>query len=445
MKKIINYLLVIALVIVHFIPVADAATITINKAVKDQIYNAYKIFDVTNAGNSYAYSIDSSNDWFEVVKKYATDNEKTFTLKRVGNTTKYVVVPGEKFSSNDHAKSFAEYLNENLANKKATASAKATGTTVEITVDEAGYYFVDSSLGALCILHTAATTMKVDEKNTEPTIKKEASQTTASIGQEVTFTVTVTAGGAADTSYIVHDKMTDGLDLVANTIEIKVNDVAVLADNYTITTSDHEFDIEFKQTYTATLDKNTDIVITYKAIVNEKAIETSNVTNEVKLTYGQSSSTEGKVTIKNYDFELVKVNEAGEQLSGAKFKLYDAKDNEVLLVKEGDSYRPAKNGENGVEIEAGKVRINGLASGTYFLEETQAPEGYNQLVARHEFEIKDADLLEQAAVKVVNTTGTILPSTGGIGTILFLTIGTIMVIGFGVLLVTKLRLSKMSI
>lgn len=445
MKKIINYLLVIALVIVHFIPVADAATITINKAVKDQTYNAYKIFDVTNAGNSYAYSIDSSNDWFEVVKKYATDNEKTFTLKRVGNTTKYVVVPGEKFSSNDHAKSFAEYLNENLANKKATASAKATGTTVEITVDEAGYYFVDSSLGALCILHTAATTMKVDEKNTEPTIKKEASQTTASVGQEVTFTVTVTAGGAADTSYIVHDKMTDGLDLVANTIEIKVNDVAVLADNYTITTSDHEFDIEFKQTYTATLDKNTDIVITYKAIVNEKAIETSNVTNEVKLTYGQSSSTEGKVTIKNYDFELVKVNEAGEQLSGAKFKLYDAQDNEVLLVKEGDSYRPAKNGENGVEIEAGKVRINGLASGTYFLEETQAPEGYNQLVARHEFEIKDADLLEQAAVKVVNTTGTILPSTGGIGTILFLTIGTIMVIGFGVLLVTKLRLSKMSI
>ncbi len=445
MKKILNYLLVIALVIVQFIPVADAATITINKAVKDQTYNAYKIFDVTNAGNSYAYSIDSSNDWFEVVKKYATDNEKTFTLKRVGNTTKYVVVPGEKFSSNDHAKSFAAYLNENLANKTATASAKATGQTVEITVDEAGYYFVDSSLGALCILHTAATTMKVDEKNTEPTIKKEASQTTASVGQEVTFTVTVTAGGAADTSYIVHDKMTDGLDLVANTIEIKVNDAAVSADNYTITTSDHGFDIEFKQTYTATLAKNTDIVITYKALVNEKAIETSNVTNEATLTYGQSSSTESKVIIKNYDFELVKVNEAGEQLSGAKFKLYDAKDNEVLLVKEGDSYRPAKAGEKGVEIEAGKVRINGLASGTYFLEETQAPEGYNQLVARHKFEIKDADLTEQAAVKVVNTTGTILPSTGGMGIVLFLTIGTIMVIGFGVLLVTKLRLSKMSI
>ena len=49
------------------------------------------------------------------------------------------------------------------------------------------------------------------------------------------------------------------------------------------------------------------------------------------------------------------------------------------------------------------------------------------------------------AIEVVNTAGSVLPSTGGMGTTLFIAIGSMMVLGFGVLLVTKLRLSKMSI
>ena len=43
---------------------------------------------------------------------------------------------------------------------------------------------------------------------------------------------------------------------------------------------------------------------------------------------------------------------------------------------------------------------------------------------------------------VVNKTGAELPSTGGIGTMLFILIGSVMVIGFGILLVTKLRMAK---
>lgn len=445
MKKILNYLLVIALVLVQFIPVVDAAKITVNNSVNGQTYNAYKIFDVTKseAGN-YAYSIDSSSPWFSIVKEYASNNAGTFTLTRVGTTSKYVVTPGEKFTDEDHAKAFAAYLNNNKGTIEADGTAKATGETVEIEVDEAGYYFVDSSLGALCALHTAADEITVEEKNTEPTIKKEASQETAGVGEEVTFTITVTAGGAADTSYIVRDTMSNGLDLVADSIEITVGEEEVSESNYEISTSEHGFVIEFNQSYTASLEKNTDIVITYNAIVNKDAIVDDGVTNEAKLEYGESSTVE-TITLNNYDFELVKTDEDENELTGAKFKLYNAQGKEIILVLEEDSYRPAMAGENGVEIEAGRVRINGLSSGTYYLEETQAPEGYNQLTSRFEFEIEDADLIGDAAVVVENTTGTILPSTGGMGTVLFLVIGSIMVIGFGVLLVTKLRMAKMSI
>lgn len=450
MKKFLKYLLVMALVLVQFIPVVDAATITINKAVKGQTYNAYKIFDVTKSGKNYAYSInstknDNTNPWFAIVNEYATKNPTQLTLNKVGTTTKYVVVPGEKFD----AKAFADYLNANKGTIDEDASATATSTTVEITVAEAGYYFVDSSLGALCILHTATDKLVVEEKNAEPSIAKTASQATAGVGDTVNFTVTVTAGGSADTSYIVTDEMTEGLDLNTNSFEIKVKNVAVDASNYTITpntTGEKDtFEIVFKEAYTAALAKDTEIVITYTAVVNEKAIIPSEVVNKVKLTYGNSSTTEITVRIPNYDFELVKTNEAKEELTGAKFRLYDAQGKEISLVKVEDYYRPAKAGETGVEIEAGRVMVKGLASGTYFLEETKAPEGYNQLTSRHEFEITNADLVDETAVNVVNTTGVILPSTGGIGTILFLAIGSVMVIGFGVLLVTKLRLTKMSI
>lgn len=445
MKKILNYLLVIALVFVQFIPVVDAAKITVNNSVNGQTYNAYKIFDVTkSAAGNYAYSIDDTSPWFSIVKEYALNNAGTFTLTRVGTTSKYVVTPGEKFTADDHAKAFAAYLNSKKGDIKENGTAKATGETVEINVSEAGYYFVDSSLGALCALHTAAAEVEVEEKNAEPTIKKEASQKTAGVGEEVTFTITVTAGGAADTSYIVKDTMTDGLDLVADSIVIKVDETEVAAANYSKSTTDHGFEISFNQTYTASLEKDTDIVITYNAIVNKNAIKVDGVTNEAKLVYGESSSVD-TITLKNYDFELVKTDETGKELTGAKFKLYDAQGNEILLVLDGDSYRPAMAQENGVEIEAGRVRINGLASGTYYLEETQAPEGYNQLTSRFEFKIEDADLIGETPVFVENTTGTILPSTGGMGTVLFLTIGSIMVIGFGVLLVTKLRMAKMSI
>ena len=80
MKKIFNYLLVIALVLVQFIPAVDAATITINKAVKGQTYNAYKIFDVTKSGSNYAYSITRVNEgeenpWFDIVDDYAEANK----------------------------------------------------------------------------------------------------------------------------------------------------------------------------------------------------------------------------------------------------------------------------------------------------------------------------------------------------------------------------------
>lgn len=452
MKKIVNYLIAIAIVLVQFVSVANAATIKINDAVDGQVYNAYKIFDVTKAGENYAYSIDSDNDWFSVVSAYATD-KGTITLTKVGNTKKYVV----QVNGLD-AVDFAAYLNDNKALKNITASVTADlENNTETVIDglAAGYYFVDSSLGALCILNTATDVLDIYEKNGVPTVDKTVSQSSAAVGDTVKFTVKITAGGKADTSYILHDKMTEGLTLNADSFTVVVDGKAVDASNYTITTEnlddDCTFEIVFNQAYTATLDRNTVIIVEYTATVNEKAIVNSVDTNEAKVQYGNTYSPSSTKEVKNYEFNLIKVDEERKTLDGAQFKLYDAATggNEILLKKVTENgetfYRPIKDGETAdAYIEAGTVSIRGLEFGTYYLEEIKAPEGYNQLVARQIVNLNE-DITVSNEVTVVNTTGSMLPHTGGMGTMVFIIIGSIMVLGFGVILVTKLRVSKMYI
>ena len=43
---------------------------------------------------------------------------------------------------------------------------------------------------------------------------------------------------------------------------------------------------------------------------------------------------------------------------------------------------------------------------------------------------------------VVNTSGVVLPTTGGIGTTLFVLVGSIMVLSLGTVLVSKYRMTK---
>ena len=87
------------------------------------------------------------------------------------------------------------------------------------------------------------------------------------------------------------------------------------------------------------------------------------------------------------------------------------------------------------------ANIRGLAPGTYYLEETTVPNGYNKLAARVPFTVtKDATAAVEIEVK--NESGAELPSTGGIGTTMFYIAGAVLVLGAGVLLVSRRRMSE---
>ena len=167
-------------------------------------------------------------------------------------------------------------------------------------------------------------------------------------------------------------------------------------------------------------------------------------------------------------FKYTKEGETETALSGAKFTLSKNTDGSkpIALVSEGNNvYRVAKTGETGTVTEIttdanGKFTIQGLDADTYYLTETAAPAGYNKLAAPIKVMIDNNGNVTYATkttangeygnavaadaslgIKVLNQSGTELPSTGGMGTTIFYVLGSILVVAAVVLLVTKKRMS----
>ncbi len=490
-KRIFAFILAALLALAMALP-ALAADVKITNSVEGQTYTAYKIFDVSQNGNNYAYTMASDSEWKSVVESFITNNIGCGLTLTPNISGSYNVTISSAFNENI-AKSFATYLNTNKEGKTQSGdSVTGTGSAtdpISITGLDAGYYFITSSLGSLCMLHTTSETKTINEKNEKPDIAKTADKTTASVGETVTFTLTVTAGGDAATSYIVHDTMSSGLKLKGTGTDGAVQDsdftvttqegdpataTPVNTTNYTIKVKDRTddtledstciFEITFPQTYTSTLSKGKAITITYSAVVQPSAVTTGVETNKAKLQYGNSYSAEKQVEVKNYGFSLVKTTSDKAILSGAQFEMYtdDACTQKVNVIKVGEGadayYRPIADGETAVDyIEAGNVKLDGFASKTYYLKEINAPAGYNPLAAAQPFALGAEDnwatvsavegsdpttyTYISGGLQIVNQTGSEMPETGGIGTTIFYVLGSILLIGAGILLVTRKRMN----
>ena len=214
-------------------------------------------------------------------------------------------------------------------------------------------------------------------------------------------------------------------------------------------------------TFLNAINGETKIEVTYSATLNADAEIHIGNNNTTYLTYGNNnkSNTSETHTV-TYEIKVLKYTKnLTTPLPNAKFSLYDAETNGItykLVQKTGTTnYRLAMTGEAGItEIttnNTGKFSVQGLKPDTYWLEETAAPKGYNKLAKRIKVVInddgtltvdnKDRDennsLINQ--VNVENKTGTVLPSTGGVGTTMIYLIGGALVLGSGVVLVTKRR------
>lgn len=435
-------------------------SITINKAVVGETYSIYRILDLETYDKDAKHYIYRANANFE--EFITRDEGKNYLVAQNSNGT------GATYYVWKTGADVVEFSKAALAWAKANnvtttvAPIKATSTTVKFDGLPLGYYLVDTTTGSLLNLTTTNSNAVIEEKNTvTPKVDKDVKEDStgdygktndATIGDTIDFKATITTG-AGYTKYVLRDTMSAGLTFNANSVKVKAGDTTVDASNYTVTPNKdgYTFVVEFKDSYIVTLPKNTKIEVYYTATLNENAVvEGEGNPNVLDLAYGENKTTDKvKTTTYTYKFNIIKKDgETKTKLEGATFKLFD-KNNNIIYVEliENNVYRVTTE-KNDVLINAGEATIEGLDADTYYLEEVTAPTGYNKLTSKVEVIISKVgsnNTFSRFTAEVLNYTGSQLPETGGIGTTLFLTLGSILVIGFGLLLVTKLRVYKENI
>lgn len=473
---------------------ADLGSITINNVSDGTTYEIYKLLALESydkGSGAYSYKADSAWAGF-----FATDEAKAyFTFDDAGYAT-WVAGEDDATVAAFAQKALAYAEANGIAPVKSSENAGEfviTGSSGKFSDLTLGYYLVDSTAGALCGLTTTNPDASINAKNAVPIIDKQVQEdltgfwgdtNTADIGQIVNYMSIIHVAKGAE-SYVLHDKMSGGLTFVQD-LDNNRGVTAVkhftsggnettltLGTHYTVKTTgfadDCTFEVAFTDEYVATLKPNERLVICYNAMLNRHAViaGTGNK-NESWLEYGEEHyTTHDQTSTHTFSIDLVKTDSQNTLLDGAEFRIYDAATggSEVAVVPlmEADDvtpmldangnpvYRRAREDETGVPIKVvdGQVTVVGFDNGVYYLEETKAPDGYNKITVRQEFTIADGNLESVfndgvfstgSGVHVINKTGTMLPETGGMGTVLFVIFGMLVVMGTGVLLVTKRRM-----
>lgn len=473
-KRVLALLAAFALVLAMAVPAwaeGKTGSITVEKAKAGETYSIYKIFDVV----SYDTRVSPS----KIVYKVTSEWKDFFAIGNAG--VKYITLDKndqvsktslDASNAADFAKDAIEWVNTKKI--KATASEVADEKGVTFTDVADGYYLVNTSLGALCSLNNVTgNNALVSEKNSVPSVEKKVKNgsvyddsNSAKIGDMVDYQTTITITGNVK-NVVLHDKMEKGLTFDNNSVKVRVDNGDVAGSNYTLTTSNLSdgctFEIEFKDDYIANLPAGTQIIVTYSASLNKNAvIGTTGNKNDTWLKYGNGGSVTDETKTYSCSFDLVKTDNSNKLLAGAQFELYTNKNctDKVALVKDGNGYRVASATEKAttnftsaviVSNDTSKITVNGLKGETsYWLKEIKAPEGYNELEEPYEF-IMGADNMSatlngtqwgDGGVHVINNAGTVLPSTGGMGTTVFYVVGGGLMAVAVVLLVTKKRMEN---
>lgn len=480
---------------------AAAATgtgsITIENAVTNQTYKIYRILNLEYHADTKAYRYTANGAWEDFILR---ENNNFKLDKETGAVTWINTNPENNGTAiqqiANSAGKYAEYTPNNV---QEDGSAKANGITLTFSNLPLGWYLVVSDLvdldkGALCSIGTTDPNAVIREKNSKPTIEKEVYEgdtlgysNDAGIGDTVKFQTRIHVTDGNPTNYVLHDTMSNGLKFNEKSVTVLLmRDPKTGGSNYsgnltpgtdyelvTSTSDTCTFEIKFLKP----LKPYDYIQVDYSATVTSDAvIGTTGNDNKAVLTYGNNSTTTESSTTKTYVWEMgvrkfanLGGDDTNHALADAEFQLYK---------KDGDTQKYAKfvetsttsvyklTGWTNNATEAAKVKtpangnitFKGLDAGTYYLEETKAPTGYNKLTAPITVVISstlpptggtasytvmaDGATTTDYTVRVENKAGTELPSTGGIGTTIFYVVGGGLMVAAIVLLVTKKRMEN---
>lgn len=460
-----------------------------------QTYTAYKILDATKGAEDgvASYTMDVTSP---LAAALINEKQTWLNYKLSADGSKYIVTL-KADNSVDTAKAIAEYFKDKLSG---VTSIQLDSANPSETVAD-GYYLIKSSFGTNMILATS--NIEITEKNEGPQDDKKVETGSLTIGGSATYYITVVVPESINTSkgIIVHDELPAELSFnddlkvcVAKTKDVDA-DTAVdtlrgltydpLNTNTVVTKNNKDktalgddcaFHIDIKpESYVGQT-----LVFKYSATLKDAAYdkEGSGFVNKEFLAYSNYTTTEKHVPVMTYDFDLEKTfKDSTDEQTGLKatFNLYTAEeyakltDNDPTTTASTMKFKTDTHGyyvsaategtdENIEAVKGTLVNVRGLGEGTYYLVETATASGYNVLDHAITIEVTPSydettghviggtvvitngeTRTENGGVTVENVQGTILPSTGGMGTVAFAVVGLIVMAGAAVTLIIKKR------
>ena len=451
MKKIVSLLLAAVMVMAMSISAFAAGTGSITITPPDDVdtsaeitYTIYKVFDA-----------DASEDGTKISYKLVSGKTTApagFSVDKAGNVT---YDGGEEVTELTQADidAIAAYVTDD----DIVGTAKSTGGNDAVIENlPNGYYYITTTTGSVVTINSTKPDAEVDDKNVVPGVNKEITgassydadgkKALAQVGTEVEYTAIITVG-KGQLGYVFKDTLGTGLEYVDGSLT--VTDMTAGTD-YTLAVSGQNITVTFEDDSIKGLAQDSEIVVVYKAKVTSAALQDNPAKNTATISYGNDSqytSKPSETETYNAKITVIKNDDQNEPLAGAGF---------VLKNADGKYYKFADGAVSWVDAEAdateytsgddGKLdgEFTGLADGTYTLVEKTTPSGYNTAEDK-EITIAKGDYsagnLKQEAT-VINKAGSVLPATGGIGTTLFYVVGSVLVIGAAVVLISKRRMTR---
>lgn len=461
---------------------ADETTykLTLKGTTTGHTYEAYQIFTGDLSKKEDGTKVLSNVKWGTGVTYTGTESAAD-VAKKLGDGTMTIAQLEEKLTL--------------------TTSAKTVPSAKDNTVIDglaAGYYLVKDKDGTQANTSDAYTQFIVQVvgdteaaiKSGVPTVEKKVKDTNDSTGEtsgwqdsadadinddvqyQITGTMPANIADYETYKYVFTDTMSKGFTYIANNATIKIGDKDV-TDSFTETVTANEGGSttvtwacdNLKGIDGVTLNKDTTVVVTYTAKLNENAVlGSAGNPNEVDLTYSNNPNKGGegetgktpkdKNIVFTYKTVVKKVDQDKKSLAGAAFKLEKKKSD--------GTYTTVKEFRAGTETS---FEFKGLDDGDYKLTETTTPAGYNTITpieftisAEHEADSADPKLTSLSGnvttgeatfaadkdagsltTDVMNKKGSTLPSTGGIGTTIFYAAGGALVVLAGVMIAARKR------
>jgi fimbrial isopeptide formation D2 family protein/LPXTG-motif cell wall-anchored protein len=451
----------------------------------------------------FSYSIATTDKWFSVLGSVnettgawtAANGQTWVTLTKANDGTYNVTWAGANTAA--AANDFAKWLLANKGSITYDYQFSSDGATAEQEVID-GYYMITSTLGTNLV--AATTDITINTKNEYITDNKTVETSHYNVGDHVAYTITVNLPASIDYTkpVIVHDTMDDVLKYDTDSLHAKVTEANDFDSHITYVASsafddDHDDEghatAEGKVLYDFVLDISSlapasgaepaakTITITYTAELLSTALADTGYVNKEFVEYSKYKTTPNDTIVKTYDFDLEKTFTGSTDTTlEATFNLYPSvttpaaeeggtattsKDSTPISLVEETKYEKYVKADSDdatttttITAKLGTtLNVRGLDAGKYYLTELTTADGYNLLTqdivinidAEGNATVEGAGDLFSASgnkITVVNNSGTVLPSTGGIGTTIFYVVGSILVVAAGVLLITKKRMSR---